>query len=145
MGAYLRLCPLQPATPLCRKVLMKLGVPEEEAKWEHWDMMDQSFWSPTCSLTHTYTQCSEEDFEDALVAQESDGIDWESPEAIEGETLQENLKTLLPGTCEDTVQDPTILHPFHPVHLQTGLHHVHGGGQGPGNCSSTSSSNEYCG
>lgn len=68
----------------------------------------------------------------ALVAKEGDGVDGEGPHAVQQQPLEEDPDPLLSDAQPHAVQDPTVLPPAGPRHLQPGLNHVHWSGKAPG-------------
>lgn len=70
---------------------------------------------------------------DALVGQENQHTDRDGPDVVEAQGPEEHPDTLGPQRLGETVEKIIVaLLPLQAVHLQAGLHHIHGRPHRPG-------------
>lgn len=85
-----------------------------------------------------------QDLHQTLIAEEGDGIDRECPQAVQYETFEEDPHSFFSDAHSHAVEDPPVLPPTGPWHLQPGFHHIHGSGKSPGHHSGYSTCHQYC-
>ena len=85
-----------------------------------------------------------EKFHETLVGEEGDGVDGEGPQAVQGKAFEEDPHSLLSEAHSHAVEDPAVLPPAGPRHLEPGFDHIHGRGEGPGHHARHAARHQYC-